>query len=117
MHDLPRKAPRTIIAAVAALAGAGAVPTAAPAAESHGAGYLYVDDNTAGQNTIAAYARHADGTLSAVAGSPFTAGGAGAGSGLASQGALQVSSDGRYVIAVDAGSNQVSVLRIKATAP
>ncbi|MBV9337521.1 MAG: beta-propeller fold lactonase family protein, partial [Solirubrobacterales bacterium] len=39
--------------------------------------------------------------------------GAGTGSGLASQGAVQVSGDGRYVIAVDAGSNQISVLRIK----
>jgi hypothetical protein len=48
-----------------------------------------------------------------VAGSPFNAGGAGAGSGLASQGAVQVSSDGRYVLAVDAGSNQLSVLRIR----
>ena len=34
------------------------------------------------------------------------------GGGLASQGAIQVSSDGRYVLAVDAGSNQISVLRI-----
>jgi 6-phosphogluconolactonase (cycloisomerase 2 family) len=45
-------------------------------------------------------------------GSPFPAGGAGTGSGLASQGALQLSSDGRYLLAVDAGSNQVSVLRV-----
>jgi 6-phosphogluconolactonase len=33
--------------------------------------------------------------------------------GLASQGALQQSSDGRYLLAVDAGSNQISVVRIK----
>jgi 6-phosphogluconolactonase (cycloisomerase 2 family) len=85
----------------------------AAAARSHQGGFVYVDDNTAGQNTIAAFARHADGSLTPVAGSPFNAGGAGSGSGLASQGAIQVSSDGRYVIAVDAGSNQVSVLRIK----
>jgi len=32
--------------------------------------------------------------------------------GFASQGSLQLSSDGRYTLAVDAGSNQVSVLRI-----
>jgi 6-phosphogluconolactonase (cycloisomerase 2 family) len=111
MHYLPRKFPRTILAAVTALIGAGTVPAVAAAAPH--AGYVYVNDNTAGQNTIAAFARHADGTLSPVAGSPFNAGGAGAGSGLASQGAVQVSSDGRYVIAVDAGSNQVSVLRIR----
>ncbi len=38
----------------------------------------------------------------------------GTGAGLASQGALQLSSDGHYLIAADAGSNQISVLRIKA---
>ena len=36
----------------------------------------------------------------------------GTGSGLASQGALQFSADGRFLIAVDAGSNQISVLRV-----
>ena len=62
------------------------------------------NDNTAGTNTIAAFDRNADGSLSPVPGSPFAAGGAGTGKGLASQGALQLSSDGRYLIAVDAGS-------------
>ncbi|HEX5296458.1 MAG TPA: beta-propeller fold lactonase family protein [Streptosporangiaceae bacterium] len=71
-------------------------------------GHVYVDDNTAGVNTIGAFDRHADGTLTPEPGFPFAAGGAG----LASQGALQVSPDGRFLIAADAGSNQVSVLRI-----
>src|SRR5207245_995125 len=65
-----------------------------------------------GTNTIGAFDRHADGTLTPEAGSPFAAGGAGTGSGLASQGALQLSADGRFLVAVDAGSNQISVLRI-----
>ena len=52
--------------------------------------------------------RHTD----AVAGSPFAAGGAGSGAGIGSQGALQITSDGKYLLAVDAGSNQISVLRI-----
>ncbi len=94
-----------------ALALTAAVPAAASA--SRVVGHVYVNDNTAGTNTIAAFARHADGTLTPLAGSPFSAGGAGTGSGLASQGAIQVSSDGRYVLAVDAGSNQISVLRIE----
>jgi 6-phosphogluconolactonase (cycloisomerase 2 family) len=113
MHYLPRKFPRTLVAALAALVGAAAAPAVAAAAASSHAGYVYVDDNTPGQNTIAAFARQADGTLTPLAGSPFDAGGAGTGSGLASQGAVQVSSDGRYVIAVDAGSNQISVLHIR----
>jgi 6-phosphogluconolactonase (cycloisomerase 2 family) len=74
---------------------------------------VYVNDNTAGTNTIGAFDRHADGTLTPEAGSPFAAGGAGTGAGLASQGALQISPDGRFLIAADAGSNQVSVLRVK----
>jgi 6-phosphogluconolactonase len=75
-------------------------------------GHVYLDDNTAGENTIGAFDRHADGSLSAMPGSPFPAGGVGTGAGLASQGALQLSSDGRYLLAVDAGSDQVSVLRL-----
>jgi len=74
---------------------------------------VYVNDNTTGTNTIGAFDRHADGSLTPEAGSPFAAGGAGTGSGLASQGALQLSAGGRFLIAVDAGSNQVSVLRIR----
>jgi 6-phosphogluconolactonase (cycloisomerase 2 family) len=74
---------------------------------------VYVNDNTSGTNTIAAFDRRADGSLSSVPGSPFNIGGAGTGAGLASQGALQESSDGRYLLAVDAGSNEISVLRIR----
>lgn len=61
MRYLPRKVPRTLLAGLLALAGAGAVPAAAGAEPDHHAGYVYVDDNTAGHNTIAAFARHADG--------------------------------------------------------
>jgi 6-phosphogluconolactonase (cycloisomerase 2 family) len=112
MHYLPTKWPRTILAALVMLAGAGAVPAAA-AAQSSASGYVYVNDNTAGTNTVAGFARQSDGQLTPLPGSPFSAGGAGSGSGLASQGAVQVSSDRRYVLAVDAGSNEVSVLRIE----
>jgi 6-phosphogluconolactonase len=76
-------------------------------------GHVYVNDNTAGTNSIGAFDRHADGTLTRAAGSPFAAGGAGTGAVTGSQGALQVTADGRYLLAVDAGSNQISVLRIR----
>jgi 6-phosphogluconolactonase (cycloisomerase 2 family) len=75
-------------------------------------GHVYLDDNTAGTNTISGFDRHLNGSLTPLVGSPFVAGGAGTGAGLASQGALEVTSDGHFLIAVDAGSNQVSVLRI-----
>ncbi len=113
MLYLPRKFPRTLLAGLVSLLGAAAVPAVAAASPSHHSDYVYVNDNTTGQNTIAAFARHADGTLTALPGSPYNAGGAGSGSGLTSQGAIQVTGDGRYVLAVDAGSNQISVLRIR----
>lgn len=84
------------------------------AAQSAVVGHVYVNDNTAKENSIGAFARHADGSLTALMGAPFAAGGAGTGSVLGSQGALQLSADGHYLLAVDAGSNQISVLRIGA---
>jgi 6-phosphogluconolactonase len=100
------------LATTAAMAGS--LPAAASTGASPVVGHVYVNDNTAGPNTIGAFDRHANGSLTPEAGSPFAAGGAGTGTGLASQGALQISPDGRFLIAVDAGSNQVSVLRIRA---
>lgn len=94
-----------------AIAGTAIAPAGAAAA-SDVVGHLYVNDNTT-PNTIAAFDRHADGTLTPLPGSPFAAGGAGTGTGIGSQGALQVTRNGRYLLAVDAGSNQISVLRIK----
>ena len=100
--------------ALLALALTGPVVGSASAhGRSNVVGHVYVNDNTAGSNTIGAFDRHVDGSLTPEDGSPFPAGGAGTGAGLASQGALQVSDDGRYLVAVDAGSNQISVLRIK----
>ena len=99
----------TLVAGSASAAGfTGNLPTGF----SPVVGHVYLDDNTAGANTIGAFDRHADGSLTPMPGSPFPAGGAGTGAGLASQGALQFSSDGRYLLAVDAGSNQISVLRV-----
>ncbi len=92
-------------------------PPVASARTSHRTGrvvgHVYVNDNTTPSNTIAVLDRHRDGTLTPAAGSPFDAGGVGTGTGLASQGAVQIADNGRYLLAVDAGSNQISVLRIK----
>ncbi len=106
------------IAGMAALlvgfaAGLAAVPDVAVAHPKAGVvGHVYVNDNTVGSNTIAAFAKHRDGTLTPLAGSPFNIGGAGTGTPVGSQGAVQVTADGRFLIAVDAGSSQISVARI-----
>ena len=90
--------------------------SARPGHSSPVVGHVYVNDNTATANTIAAFNRHADGTLTPVPGSPFAAGGSGTGAGIGSQGALQETANGRYLLAVDAGSNQISVLASAGTA-
>jgi 6-phosphogluconolactonase (cycloisomerase 2 family) len=111
----PARALAGLAAAVTVAAAAVAAPAASASASAQASpvvGHVYVNDNTAGVNTIGAFNRHANGSLTPEAGSPFAAGGAGTGKGLASQGALQISPDGRFLIAADAGSNQVSVLRI-----
>lgn len=113
MHVSPKRAAGALALSLAALAttaaGASADPPASPVV-----GHAYVDDNPAGPNTVAAFDRHADGSLTPTPGSPFSTGGTGLGRGLGSQGAIQRSADGRFLLAVNAGSNDISVLRVGA---
>ena len=106
-----------VLAAACAVAVLSATPLALahahPRRGTHGAGgNVYVNDNTVSANTIAGFHRAQDGTLSPLPGSPFATGGAGTGAGIGSQGSLQTAFDGRYLLAVDAGSNEISVLAI-----
>ena len=112
MHRLVRTMTAALTgAALVAALGAGAVA-------AHGrhdtsiVGHVYVNQNTAGQNSIAGFDRHADGSLTPMAGSPFDAGGAGTGAPFGSAGGLQETADGRYLLATDPGSDEISVLRI-----
>jgi 6-phosphogluconolactonase len=98
-----------------AAAPAANASTAGPADGSTVVGHTYVNDNAAGANSVAGFDRHADGSLTPIAGSPFPAGGAGFGRGLGSQGAIQLSADKRYLLVADAGSSQISVLRLSAS--
>jgi 6-phosphogluconolactonase len=107
-----RRTHMRLLLGLAPIVATAAVVAGSASAASNVVGHVYVNDNTAGVNSIAAFDRHADGTLTPLPGSPFPAGGAGTGAGIGSQGALQITSDGKYLLAVDAGSNQVSVLRI-----
>ena len=103
------------LAGVLALSVAGAGTTVEHAFADQGVvGYVYVNDNTAGANTVAAYAESPNGSLTALPGSPYAVGGVGFGKGLGSQNSIEASSDGRYLLVADGGSNQVSVLNINA---
>jgi 6-phosphogluconolactonase (cycloisomerase 2 family) len=95
------------------LGGSLTVAQAAPAGPDV-VGHVYVDANTASTNSVAGFDRHADGPLTPIPGSPFPAGGAGTGRPVGSQGGLQLSSDGRYLLVADAGSSQISVLALRA---
>lgn len=110
MRLLARFAAAIGLAALFVVGSTAAVPEASAAPKV--VGHVYVNDNTAGANTIGAFNRFADGTLAPMKGSPFAAGGAGTGTIVGSQGALQVTDDGHFLLAVDAGSNQISVLRL-----
>ena len=110
MHRFLRSA-GVVILAIAALLSTAGVSLAATG--SRVVGHLYVNNNTAGRNTISGFDRHADGTLTPIAGTPFDAGAAGAGAPTGSAGALQRSGDGRYLLAVDVAANEISVLRIR----
>lgn len=88
-----------------------AAQLAAEALASSGAasGVVYTLTNQAAGNAVAVFARAADGTLTAAG--PVPTGGAGTGAGLGSQGALALSQDGRWLFAVNAGSDEVSAFR------
>lgn len=81
-------------------------------------GALYVMSNQDTGNSVTVFNRAADGSLTRAG--TFPTGGLGAGNSISaqndplnSQGALTRSADGRFLFAVDAGSNEVSVLAIK----
>jgi 6-phosphogluconolactonase len=95
---------------LALLVGSAAGVSAAP--QLGVVGHVYVNNNAAVHNSVAGFERHGDGSLTPLPGSPFPTGGAGIGSPTGSAGAIQFSADGRFVLAVDAASNDISVLRV-----
>ena len=75
-----------------------------------GPGAVYTLTNQVGGNAVAVFTRAADGRLTA-AGTVST-GGTGTGASLGSQSAVTLSDDGRWLFAVNAGSNDVSVFSV-----
>lgn len=96
-----------------------AVPVSASGAPSGmKAGAVFVMTNSEAANQVIQYRRAADGTLSYVG--HFDTGGAGSGVGvtvppdpLGSQNSLLLSPDGRWLFAVNAGSDEVSVFKVR----
>ena len=98
---------RTVIpligALVALLSGLAVAPVAAAGAN---AGTVYTLSNSAAGNAVIAYSRASDGSLSPLG--TFPTGGLGSGGGLGSQGAVVLSDDGHWLLAVDAGSDGIA---------
>lgn len=84
--------------------------TAAAAPHNRAAGAVYTLSNSPSGNAVIAFDRAADGTL-APAGS-YATGGLGSGGGLGSQGAIVLSDDRKWLFAVNAGSDDVSVFAV-----
>src|SRR2546430_12642813 len=91
----------------AALQAAGAADVSAAVSDP---GAVSTLTNQVGGNAVAVFARGADGRLTA-AGTVST-GGTGTGASLGSQSAVTLSDDGRWLFAVNAGSNDVSVFSV-----
>ena len=100
--------------ALGAMLAVGATGVAAAGTTRPGVGHVYTDLNTAHANEVAGFDRHADGSLTPIAGSPFAVGGAGTGAPIGSQGALQFADHGTLLLAVDPGSNEISTLDVAA---
>jgi 6-phosphogluconolactonase len=73
-------------------------------------GAVYTLSNAATGNVVIEFARDRDGELTQVASYPT--GGLGTGAGLGSQGAVVLSRTGRWLLAVDAGSDEISVFAV-----
>jgi 6-phosphogluconolactonase len=73
-------------------------------------GAVYSETNSAAGNAVHRLDRAPDGSLNWVA--TYRTGGTGTGAGLGSQGAVALSDDGRTLLAVDAGSNDVAAFHV-----
>src|SRR3954447_2080818 len=94
--------------AAAPLAAGFALLFSASAMASDGA--VYTQTNSPAGNAVHRLDRDADGGLTPVA--TYRTGGSGTGAGLGSQGAVALSDDGRVLLAVDAGTNDVAAFHV-----
>jgi hypothetical protein len=87
-----------------------AATLAGPGTADHPQGRVFAMTNEAAGNRVAVYERDARGDLTFA--ETVTTGGAGTGTDLGSQGALVLSGDRRWLLAANAGSDEVSVLSV-----
>ena len=96
-----------------AVVGLESLSAAGQAQPAGSAGAVFVMTNAADKNEIIAYKRNADGSLQE--GHSFRTGGRGSGGTvdpLGSQGSLTLTQDRSFLLAVNAGSGEISVFRV-----
>ena len=104
------QSPLTIgMSALLAVAAAAAQAQAQP----QSGGMVYTETNSAAANAVVAFRHTAGGTLTQTA--EVATGGLGTEGGLGNQGALALSGNGRWLFAVNAGSDEISVLETRGT--
>jgi 6-phosphogluconolactonase (cycloisomerase 2 family) len=108
---MTRSSTATLILAAAAAILLG--PSSAVGSTPQGTpGAVYTMTNSATGNEVVVFDRVADGSLRF--GGTYHTGGLGSGDGLGNQGGVVLSDDGRWLLAVNAGSGEVSVFRVAA---
>ncbi len=75
------------------------------------AGAVYTETNNVTDNRIISFERSADGSL--ILSGSFSTNGLGTGVSLGNQGGVILTDDGKNLLAVDAGSNEISVFQVK----
>ena len=103
---------RTLL--IVMLAIAAGLPVRSHAQEKRSPGAVFVMTNAADRNEIIAYRRNADGSLQEA--HSFPTGGRGSGGvtdPLGSQGALTLAQDHSFLLAVNAGSGDISIFRVR----
>jgi 6-phosphogluconolactonase len=72
---------------------------------------VYTETNSLTDNRIVSFDRMADGSLTMLG--SYSTGGLGTGTSLGNAGGVILTEDGNYLLAVDAGSNEISVFKVK----
>ena len=94
-----------------ALGGVLAGPALAETPRAVERGHVFTLSNNVGGNRVLVFDRRPDGVL--VAAGSVATGGTGPGSGLGSQGAIVLTDNGRHLLAVNTGSNDVSLFAVR----
>ncbi|MGB8166777.1 MAG: beta-propeller fold lactonase family protein [Chthoniobacteraceae bacterium] len=117
----PHSTRRTFILGAVIASLASLAPIAATQAQARGyddddrdrdgsRGAVYTASNAVAGNQILAYVRDSRGRLQPAG--QFATGGTGTGTGLGNQGGLELSDDGRWLLAVNAGSSELSLFAV-----